>query len=233
MSGLRAQGLVVGRGAFRLGPFDLAAEPGLRIAVIGPNGGGKTTLLKTLGGLIPPLAGDLSAPRAAYLPPPGGVTAGFSALHLVALGRSGLRRWSPGFTPADRAAAAEALERLGIAALAERPFDRLSSGQQQLVLIARLFVQNAPLCLLDEPLSMLDPPHAARVEAALHDLAATGRIVIASTHSLAFAARADQVLSVGQVIRQGPPETLLSAGALQTLYGTAVEVCPCCGQPTT
>jgi hypothetical protein len=110
----------------------------------------------------------------AYLPPPGAVSAGFSALHLTALGRARLRRWSPGLTPDDLDAARGALDRLEVGHLADRPFDRLSSGQQQLVLIARLFVQDAPVCLLDEPLALLDPAHAQAVEAAIRVLAAEG-----------------------------------------------------------
>jgi iron complex transport system ATP-binding protein len=232
MSGLTLEGLVAGRGSFRLPPLDLTVAPGEVLALIGPNGAGKTTLLKTLAGLLPPLSGaivDMGAP--AYLPPPGAVSAGFSALHLTALGRAHLRRWSPGLTPEDVDAARRALDRLEVGDLADRPFDRLSSGQQQLVLIARLFVQDAPVCLLDEPLALLDPAHARAVEAAIRALASEGRVVIASTHHLPFAARADRVLALGpDGMEVAAPAEALAPERIRALFGVEVSGCPCCGQ---
>ena len=232
MSGLRLEGMVAGRGPFRLPPLELTVAPGEVLALIGPNGAGKTTLLKTLAGLLPPLSGavvDMGAP--AYLPPPGAVSAGFSALHLTALGRAHLRRWSPGLTPEDVDAARRALDRLEVGDLADRPFDRLSSGQQQLVLIARLFVQDAPVCLLDEPLALLDPAHARAVEAAIRALAAERRVVIVSTHHLPFAARADRVLALGpDGMVVGTPAEALAPDRIRALFGVEVSGCPCCGQ---
>lgn len=233
MSGLRLEGLVAGREkGFRLPPLDLTVAPGEVLALIGPNGAGKTTLLKTLAGLLPPLSGaivDTGAP--AYLPPPGTVVAGFSALHLTALGRARLRRWSPGLTSDDMDAARAALDRLEVGDLADRPFDRLSSGQQQLVLIARLFVQDAPVCLLDEPLALLDPAHARAVEAAIRALADEGRVVIASTHHLPFAARADRVLAIGpDGIDITAAGQALTPDRIRALFGVEIAGCPCCGQ---
>ena len=231
MSGVLLEGLVAGQKGFRLPPLDLATVPGEVLVLIGPNGAGKTTLLKTLAGLLPPLAGSVARPAAAYLPPPGAVSAGFSALHLTALGRAGRRRWSPGLTADDFAAARNALDRLDVLDLADRPFDRLSSGQQQLVLIARLFVQDAPLCLLDEPLALLDPAHAQAVEAAIRALTAEGRVVIASTHHLPFAARADRVLAIGpDGMETATPDRALAPDRIRALFGVEVSGCPCCGQ---
>jgi ABC-type cobalamin/Fe3+-siderophores transport system ATPase subunit len=232
MSGLKLEGLVAGRGPFRLPPLELTVAPGEVLALIGPNGAGKTTLLKTLAGLLPPLSGaivDMGVP--AYLPPPGAVSAGFSALHLTALGRAHLRRWAPGLTPEDVDAARSALDRLEVGDLADRPFDRLYSGQQQLVLFARLFMQDAPVCLLDEPLALLDPAHARAVEAAIRALAGEGRVVIASTHHLPFAARADRVLALGpDGMEVAAPAEALAPDRIRALFGVEVSGCPCCGQ---
>ena len=229
---LRLETLVAGRADFRLPALDLVAAPGEVLALIGPNGAGKTTLLKTIAGLVRPLSGRLVSPGAiAYLPPPGAVSADFPALHLTALGRAGRRRWSAGLAPEDIEAARGALARLDIADLADRAFDRLSSGQQQLVLIARLFVQDAPVCLLDEPLALLDPAHARAVEAAVRALAAEGRVVLASSHHLPFAARADRVLAIGpDRIEAASPTHALAPDRVRVLFGVETAGCPCCGQ---
>lgn len=235
MSGLTLHRMVAGRAGFRLPALDQTLAAGQVIALIGPNGAGKTTLLKTLAGLLPPLEGTVSRNgAAAWLPPPGDVTAGFSALHLVALGRAGRRRWATGLTPDDLEVARAALKRLDIGDLAARPFDHLSSGQQQLVLIARLFVQDAAVCLLDEPLAMLDLAHAQAVERAIRSLADQGRTVIASTHHLPFAARADLIMTLGpDWIETGLPKRMLAPASLTTLFGIAHAVCHCCGQAIT
>lgn len=232
MSGLSATGLTIGRRGFRLGPVTFEARPGTLTAVVGPNGAGKTTLLKTLAGLIPPLSGHVeTAARPALLPAPGSVQAAFSTAHLVALGRAARRPFAFSLSPDDRIAAHDALAAVGLSGAADKPFDHLSSGQQQLALLARLTVQDAGVCLLDEPTALLDPAHRHQVEAAIRALADAGRTVILATHSLDLAARADQVVLAADPFAAGPPEALLTPGGLSALFGVALDACPCCGQP--
>ena len=223
MTRLIVEDLIVGRDTFRLGPLSMTLEGGQTVALIGPNGGGKTTLLKTLAGLIPPIGGAarIEPPGpCAYLPPPGAVSVGFSALHLTALGRAHRRGWSASLSREDRAAARSALEAFGVSDLADRPFDRLSSGQQQLILLARLTLQDAAVCLLDEPLALLDPANSLAVCEAIKALAASGRIIIASTHDLSFATSCDQVLSIGPVgVAIMAPTQALTRDRLVELYG--------------
>lgn len=231
MSALDVGSLVAGRGAFRVGPFDFAVAGGQVLALVGPNGGGKTSLLRAIAGLDPPRAGAVARPPGtpATLPAPGGVDAPFEAEHLVALGRAGAARgWT--LSPTDRRAARDALAALGLEHLARRPFDRLSSGERQLVLLARLRVQDAAMCLLDEPTATLDPAQAQQVEAALRGLADEGRVVVVATHDIHLAARADLVQTVGPVRRFGAPRDVLAPETLAALYGAPMSSCPTCGQ---
>lgn len=231
MSGLIATDLTVGRSGFRLGPVTFEARPGTITAIVGPNGSGKTTLLKTLAGLIPPISGSIVGTRPALLPAPGSVQAAFSTAHLVALGRAARRPLAFSLSPDDHAAAGKSLAAVGLSGVAAKPFDHLSSGQQQLALLARMTVQDPQVCLLDEPTALLDPAHRHQVEAAIHALAEAGRTVIVATHDLHLAARADQVLLAADPVAVGPPEAMLAPERLTALFGVDLDACPCCGQP--
>jgi iron complex transport system ATP-binding protein len=122
------------------------------------------------------------------------------------------------------------LEALRIGALAGQPFDRLSSGQRQLVLIARTLAQDARICLFDEPSATLDPAHRARVFAALDAVAERGAAVLYSTHEPGEAGRADICVTVGATIESGRPCAILTDEHLARLYGAQLASCPTCGR---
>ena len=203
-------------------------------ALIGPNGAGKSTLLRTLAGLLPPRSGTLRVEgAAAYLPPPGSFDLPFAADYVVVMGRAARRGLSPVFSADDWSHAHAALVQVGAAHLTKSRFDRLSSGQQGRVMLARTIAQDAAICLLDEPTALLDPQGMAEVAATLGRLSADGRAIVVATHDLDLARNADRIIAIGATIETGSPATILSAERLSALYRTSMIDCQTCGHVST
>jgi len=238
---LAATQLAIGYPGRRVGAgFELELQPGEVLALLGPNGGGKTTLLKTLLGLIPPLGGAVSlegrplerwslrerALRVAYVPQVAATGFGFLAREVVLMGRTAHHGVFAPPSARDHGVAAEALARLGIEALAERPVTQLSGGERQLVLVARALAQEPRAVVLDEPTASLDFGNQGRVLREIRQLARAGLAVLFTTHDPNHALRwADRVLLVraGGPLAQGPARELIAGPLLAQLYGTPVE----------
>ncbi len=229
------RGHVVGRGA------NLVLSDGEVVCILGPNGGGKTTLFRTLLGLMPPLGGkalldgvELSArPRTevarmlGYVPQAHLGYFPFTVRDVVLMGRTA--HLSPFAVPSsrDREHALAAIERVGLAHLADAVYTRISGGERQLTLIARALAQATPLLVMDEPTASLDFGNQVRVLETIVKLAQEGIGVLLSTHDpdQVFLC-ADRVALVhrGMVTHIGPPEPGLNAEVLRELYGIDVQI---------
>ncbi|MFL5834303.1 MAG: metal ABC transporter ATP-binding protein [Solirubrobacterales bacterium] len=206
-----------------------ALRAGERMALLGPNGGGKTTLLRALLGELPPLAGGLDVrARCATVPQTERSQLDYpvSALDVAAMGALSRLPWWRRPGRRERASALAALRRVGLGDRAGETFGELSGGQRQRVLIARSLVQEARILLLDEPFSGLDRPSSDALEALIGELASEGRALMIATHDLEQARRSDSVLCLNRrQIAAGPPEQALTLDVLEATYGgTIVEL---------
>ena len=204
---------------FSLGPGTLAG-------VLGPNGGGKTTLLRAVLGDLRPLAGRITvSARLGILPQTDRSRLDYpvSAQDVALMGSISGRPWWRPPGRADRRRAADALAMVGLSELADRPFGQLSGGQRQRALIARVLVQDAQLLLLDEPFAGLDEPSVARLNQLLDDLASDGRSALISAHDINLARGWDVVLCLNhRQVAFGPPAAVLTPAVLEATYGAAI-----------
>lgn len=228
-------GRTIGRGV------SLALGAGESMCVLGPNGGGKTTLFRTLLGLLPSHGGDVRlqgtalhaltrsevARLAGYVPQGHTAYFAYTLRQFVLMGRTArLGAFAvPGAV--DRRIADQALESLGIEALAERPINEVSGGERQLALVARALAQEPRLLVMDEPTASLDFGNRVRVLERILALSASGIAVLFSSHDPDHAfigAQRALLLAEGRVLESGDPRKVVRAETLQRLYGVPVEV---------
>jgi len=212
----------------------LELERGELIGLIGPNGAGKTSLLKALAGMpalrdavswegrpLAELDNHARARTIAYLPQSPQAYWPVSVRELVALGRVPHRRFGRRSVEADARAIAQALAVTGIDALADRPVDTLSGGEQMRAHLARAFAVDAPVLLVDEPVASLDPYHQLKVMGILDDYRRQGRLVIAVLHDLNLAlAHCSRLLlmDAGRIVADGDPGDVIDADRLARHY---------------
>jgi iron complex transport system ATP-binding protein len=219
----------------------MEARPGHVLAILGPNGTGKSTLLRCLAGLVPPRTGRvladgrdlaglgrrLTARAIAMVPQTHTPVFAYRALDVVVMGRT--PHLGPFASPAraDFDAARTAMETMGIAHLENVSYSETSGGERQLILFARSLAQGADILLLDEPTSHLDFGNQARTLSLIRSLADRGLTVIMTTHFPDHAFEISEqtaLLAQGSLQAVGQTREVLSPESLSTLYGMGVDI---------
>jgi ABC-type cobalamin/Fe3+-siderophores transport system ATPase subunit len=246
---LEAADLVVARG----GPpilrgVSIAVRAGEAVALVGPNAAGKSTLVRTLAGLLPVAAGVVRldgkplaewgrsalARAVALVTPEEGAPVLLSVQERVALGRYPHRGPFRPLTPTDRDAVSHALRRTGISHLASRPLSTLSSGERQLAALARSLAQQPRVLLLDEPAAHLDIGHQLQLFRILDEIRGGGVAVLAVVHDLQRAAAwAERMLLLdgGRLGASGAPATVLGSEACARAFHVAIRGHAAAGLP--
>jgi ABC-type Mn2+/Zn2+ transport system ATPase subunit len=228
---IEAAGLAAGYdGKPAISGVSFSLRAGERMALLGPNGGGKTTLIRAILGEVHTLDGSLAVmTKCATVPQTERSQLDYpvSALDVAVMGALSRLPWWRRPGRRDRETARSALDRVGLGERADATFGKLSAGQRQRVLIARSLVQEARVLLLDEPFAGLDRPSAEQLEALITSLAEEGHGVMIATHDLDQTRRWDTVLCLNHAqIACGPPEETLDLAVIEATYGGAVVQLP-------
>ena len=228
-------GRTIGRDvSFTLGAGDV-------LCVLGPNGGGKTTLFRTILGLLTPHAGSvqlgsvslqsLSRPEIArqvgYVPQGHSAYFAYTVREFVLMGRTAHLGVFSAPGRKDREISERSLQSLGIAHLADQPVTEISGGERQLALVARALAQEPKLLVLDEPTASLDFGNQVRVLQKISTLAGSGIAILFSSHDPDHAflcARRALLLAEGRVLETGAPREVIRADTLERMYGVSVKV---------
>ena len=211
---------------------DLDVPEGRLVAIVGPNGAGKSTLIKAALDLIPRASGRVlvygkpyaqNRARVGYVPQRESVDWDFpvSALDVVTMGTYGRIGWLRPVRRRHRDMAREALDRVGIADLADRQISQLSGGQQQRTFLARALVQEADLYLMDEPFAAVDAATERAIVTILKDLKDAGKTVLVVHHDLQTVEEYfDHVILMNmRIVAHGPTATTFTRENLQKTYG--------------
>lgn len=230
---LQIRGLTAGyQGKVVLKDVTWQVQRGTLAAIIGPNGGGKSTLLKTVVGLLKPVASKelrlLGEPplvgrkNVAYLPQQEEFDWGFpiTVLDVVLQGRLAKQGWWGKYSKRDYEVSQGALKRLDLASFSSRQIGALSGGQRQRVFLARALAQEAELILLDEPSTGLDAKAQHELADLFKELSGAGKTIVAATHDINCLTECfDQVLALdGQVLAQGTATEVLTEANMVKLF---------------
>jgi iron complex transport system ATP-binding protein len=231
-----------------LSGIDLTVHAGEVLGIVGPNGSGKTSLLKVLAKLVRPQKGDITlhgqsleamsqhevARHVAFVPQDNQPTFAFSVAETVLMGRFPHRRrsrWDYGFgwdSPEDYAIARQAMSTMDVLHLAERSVMDLSGGERQRTVIARALAQTPDVLLLDEPTAFLDLQHQIEICSVLRSLKEDrGLTVVIVSHDLNMASQyCDRIVMLkgGEIFATGTPNDVMRPDRLEAVYGCGVLV---------
>ena len=213
------------------------------MCVLGPNGGGKTTLFRTLLGLLPahsgtilfegdplePLSRGEVARRIGYVPQGHSAYFAFTVREFVLMGRTAHVGAFASPSRNDLAVVSRVLASLEIEHLADRPVTQVSGGERQLALVARALAQEPRLLVMDEPTASLDFGNQVRILQRIRSLSGKGIAILFSTHApdhAFLAATRVLLLAEGRPLGIGAPQEVIRADTLERLYGVSVQVLP-------
>jgi iron complex transport system ATP-binding protein len=238
---LQARDVTVRAGGWTLlDGVTLTLPPGSMTVLLGPNGAGKTTLIRVLAGVLAPAAGEVRlggtrlhdlgraavARRCAYLPQQAGTPFDIRVEDVVALGRyPHVGTWGA-LARADYERVAWALDRVALTPLRHRTLPTLSGGERQRVFVARALAQEAPILLLDEPLTALDVGRQFELMALLAELHRDGHTILTALHDLRPAAEffpRALLVSAGRLAADGPTDAVVFGEALTAAFGVRVR----------
>lgn len=220
-----------------LNELSFSCAPAEYITLLGPNGVGKTTLLRCIMGILPLKSGSitlLGRPQSAYDAKSYAKYVGYvpqffepffsyTVFEFIMMGRYPYVTRFRGFTKEDQRIVTDTMELTEVSEFSSRPIKSLSAGERQRVLLAAALVQQPKILLLDEPTAFLDLPHVSKLQQVLSRVKSLERTtIIAATHDLNVGAYyADKVLALldGKICFDGEPSEFMKEGPLETLYG--------------
>ncbi|MEH6533273.1 MAG: ABC transporter ATP-binding protein [Photobacterium frigidiphilum] len=214
---------------------------GKLVGIVGPNGGGKSTLLKLIAKQMEPHSGDITlegkplsqysmkalAKQVAYLPQHPLSPAGITVEQLVQYGRHPHQSWFNQWNDKDAEQVNQAIELMQLSDILQQPVTSLSGGQRQRAWLAMILAQDTDLILLDEPTSALDIGHQIEVMESISHMVASGKTVVLVIHDLAAAARyCDELIAIGNnaVVASGSVNEVVTKTLIDDLYDTNVDI---------